>query len=169
MPRVTDSLLLARAARVIDACRARGIRVVTAESVTAGLVASTLADVAGASDALEGGVVAYSRAAKSSLLGVPRADVRGARVYRSEVALAMAQGALDRAPRARLAVATTGVAGPGADEGVPPGSVWIAALRRGGTRREAAFAFDGPRLAVRRIATLRALDLARALAESEPA
>lgn len=169
MVRVTDALLLQRASRLVESCRAREIRIVTAESVTGGLVASAIAQIAGASSVLEGGVVAYSRAMKSGLLGLSREDSKGAREYRPEVALAMAQGALAHAKLARLAVGVTGVAGPGPDEGVPAGRVWMAAVRRGGTRREAAFAFEGSRNAIRREAALRAIDLLRSLAEAEPA
>jgi nicotinamide-nucleotide amidase len=102
----------ARAREVIDKARERGLMVATAESCTGGLVAAALTDVAGSSAVVERGFVTYSNAAKSELLGVPadRIDAHGA--VSESVALAMAQGALDRSA-AQVSVAVTGIAGPG--------------------------------------------------------
>lgn len=112
------------AQRVVEGLRARGWTVATAESLTAGLLASTLAEVPGCSDVLRGGIVAYQADVKSTVLGVPATEV-DAGVVRQAVAEAMASGARTSL-RADVGVATTGVAGPDPHAGEPVGSVWIA-------------------------------------------
>jgi nicotinamide-nucleotide amidase len=115
------------AVRVLgDALRSRGWRLATAESCTGGLIAAACTAVPGSSDWLEGALVTYSNAAKTRWLGVP-ADLINAHGAVSEpVALAMAQGAL-RHSGADIAVAVTGIAGPGgAVPGKPVGTVWLA-------------------------------------------
>lgn len=109
---------------VVAGLRARGWTIATGESLTAGRVAATLADVAGCSDVLRGGVVAYQADVKIGLLGVPP-GMAAAGVVSREVAEAMARGAA-AALRADVGVATTGVAGPDPHGGEPVGSVWIA-------------------------------------------
>lgn len=119
---------------LLDGAKARGLLIVTAESCTGGLIAASLAAVPGASAVLERGFVTYSNEAKTELLGVP-ADliaVRGA--VSREVALAMAEGALKHSP-AHIAVAVTGIAGPGGGSAEKPvGLVHIAVARREGPR-----------------------------------
>lgn len=112
------------ARRVIDRLRAHGWTIATAESLTAGLLASTLAEVPGCSRVLRGGVVAYQADVKTTLLGVPDSEV-DAGVVRQDVAEQMASGAR-RLLGADVGVATTGVAGPEPHAGEPVGSVWIA-------------------------------------------
>src|SRR5271154_951640 len=97
---------------VLDACRIARLTLATAESCTGGMVAAALTDIAGSSDVVERGFVTYSNAAKTELLGVPAALIIRAGAVSEEVARAMASGALDHAPVA-LAVAVTGIAGPG--------------------------------------------------------
>lgn len=109
---------------VIEALRRRGWSIATAESLTAGRVAATLADVPGCSDVLRGGVVAYQADVKVELLDVA-ADVADRGVVTAAVAEAMARGA-QSALRADVGIATTGVAGPEPHAGEPVGSVWIA-------------------------------------------
>lgn len=109
---------------VIGRLRRRGWTIATGESLTAGRVVATLADVAGCSDVLRGGVVAYQADIKVGLLGVP-VEAASAGVVSQEVAEAMARGAA-MALRADVGVATTGVAGPEPHAGEPVGSVWIA-------------------------------------------
>jgi nicotinamide-nucleotide amidase len=101
-----------------------GLTVATGESITAGLVAGTLADVPGCSDVLRGGVVAYHADIKAGLLGVPD-DVLAAGIVSEAVAVAMARGAA-HVLRADVGVGTTGVAGPQPHDGQPVGTVWIA-------------------------------------------
>jgi nicotinamide-nucleotide amidase len=102
----------------------RGLTIATGESLTAGRVAATLADVPGCSTVLRGGVVAYSPDVKTQVLGVPQAAL-GFGIVSREVAEAMAVGARS-VLGADVGVGTTGVAGPDPHDGQPPGSVWIA-------------------------------------------
>ena len=108
------------------ALRTAGIRLVTAESCTGGLIAAACTAVAGSSDWFERGFVTYTNQAKSDLLGVDAALFDRVGAVSEEVALAMVHGALQRAP-VQLAVAVTGIAGPsGAVPGKPVGTVWLA-------------------------------------------
>src|SRR3954468_14704012 len=100
--------LLAQARQVLDQARAQGLRVVTAESCTGGLIAALLTEIPGSSDVLERGSVTYSNAAKSELLGISPALIEGHGAVSEAVARAMAQGALAHA-RAQLSIAVTGI------------------------------------------------------------
>jgi nicotinamide-nucleotide amidase len=127
--------LLDRAASLIRECAGRGLHVATAESCTGGLVAALLTEVPGSSAVVEAGFVTYSNEAKAAMLGVG-SDVLDAHGAVSEpVARAMAEGALARS-RADIAVAITGIAGPGgATETKPVGLVHFGlAVRNGATR-----------------------------------
>jgi nicotinamide-nucleotide amidase len=116
----------ARARAVLAAARARGWTLATAESCTGGLVAAALTDVPGSSDVFDRGFVTYSNAAKTEALGVPAALIAEHGAVSEAVARAMAEGAA-RASGARLAVAVTGVAGPGGGTPAKPeGLVWFA-------------------------------------------
>jgi nicotinamide-nucleotide amidase len=148
------------AARVLARARARGVKIVTAESCTGGLVAAALTEIAGSSDVFERGFVTYSNDAKRELLGVPEAILAAHGAVSCETAEAMARGALAHA-RADLAVAITGVAGPGggtADK--PVGLVHFAAASRDGrlVHRERRFGDIG-RAAVREHSVAEALTL----------
>ncbi len=120
-----------RAAALIRAYTEAGLMVATAESCTGGLVAGLLTDIAGSSRVVERGFVTYSNEAKTELIGVP-ADLIAAHGAVSEpVARAMAEGALARS-RADVAVAITGIAGPGgATVAKPVGLVHFGLARRG--------------------------------------
>ncbi|MCB1361552.1 MAG: CinA family protein [Rhodobacter sp.] len=124
------------AVAVLAAARARGWRIATAESCTGGLVAAALTEVPGSSDVVDRGFVTYSNAAKREMLGV-RSDTLDAHgAVSEEVAREMAEGALAHS-QADLAVATTGIAGPGGSEFKPEGRVCFAlALKTGNTRCE---------------------------------
>lgn len=123
--------LRALAAEVLDVCRARGLKLAVAESCTGGLLCGALTAIAGSSDVVERGFVTYSYESKSELLGVPRATILAEGAVSAEVARAMAAGALSRS-NADVAVAVTGVAGPGSDsQAKPAGLVFIAAARQG--------------------------------------
>ena len=125
--------LVRRAERVLAAARARGIRLATAESCTGGLVAGLLTEIPGSSDVVERGFITYSNAAKSEMLGVPAELIRNRGAVSPEVARAMAEGALARSA-ADLALAVTGVAGPGGGSASKPvGLVEFACAARGGT------------------------------------
>jgi nicotinamide-nucleotide amidase len=126
-PEATETL----AARVLDLARARGIHIATAESCTGGLVAGALTAIAGSSDIVLGGVVAYANEIKQDVLGVDPETVSRHGAVSEEVARAMAEGARKRSG-AELAVSTTGVAGPGGGSAEKPvGLVWLAAAMEG--------------------------------------
>jgi nicotinamide-nucleotide amidase len=105
----------------------------TGESLTAGLLAARIADVPGASTVLRGGVVAYATDLKAALLGVSAELLAERGAVDPDVALAMAAGARERL-RTDLGVATTGVAGPDPQDGVPPGTAYVAVAWPGGGR-----------------------------------
>lgn len=117
------------AGRVVDRLRARGFTVATGESVTAGLVAATLAEVPGCSAVLRGGIIAYQVDVKADLLRVPP-EALAEGVVSAAVAVAMARGSL-AATGAQVGVGTTGVAGPDPHDGEPVGSVWVAVVAPG--------------------------------------
>jgi nicotinamide-nucleotide amidase len=120
------------AERVIRSAKSQGRSVATVESCAAGALAGLLAEAEGAGDAIHGGVVVYSKAAKSAAIGVPRQLIERHTAVSREVALAMARGGLECFP-ADVVVAVTGVAGPFPDEdGNPVGLVHIAAVSRKG-------------------------------------
>lgn len=112
------------ATAVIEALRARGQTVATAESLTAGLVSATLVTVAGASAALRGGLVVYATDLKHSLAGVDERLLAEHGAVHPEVAAQLALGARERC-RADWGLGLTGVAGPAAQDGVTPGTVHI--------------------------------------------
>ena len=113
-----------------DALRRRGWQMASAESCTGGLIAAACTAVAGSSDWFERGFVTYSNAAKTEMLGVDAALIAEHGAVSEAVARAMAQGAVERADVA-LAVAVTGIAGPGgATPGKPVGLVWLALAQR---------------------------------------
>lgn len=154
------------ASAVLDVCRAKKLRLVTAESCTGGMVAAALTDIAGSSDVVERGLVTYSNDAKSELLAVPPALIAAHGAVSGEVAAAMAAGALARAP-VDLAVAITGIAGPGGGSPAKPvGLVWFGIAATSGTPETASHIFPGDRAAVRLAATRRALELLLAAAKS---
>jgi nicotinamide-nucleotide amidase len=120
------------AKRLLALARARGLRIATAESCTGGLVAGALTDIAGSSDVVDRGFVTYSNAAKQGMLGVTALTLERAGAVSRETAEEMAQGALAHSD-ADLAVAITGIAGPGgATPGKPVGLVHLAAAARDG-------------------------------------
>jgi len=129
---VIDRELRAAAKRVLDSCRGRGLKIATAESCTGGLVAAMLTEIAGSSDVVDRGFVTYSNAAKEAMLGVPATTLKRYGAVSAETAAAMAKGALARS-QVDLAVAITGIAGPGGGtKQKPVGLVYFAAASRGG-------------------------------------
>ena len=128
--------LLDAARKVVEANRARGKRVVVAESCTGGLVCAALTEIPGSSDVLEAGFITYSNEAKIALLGVSEDVVETFGAVSIAVAWSMAQGALKRTG-ADTAVAVTGIAGPGGgSEKKPVGTVIFARARRGADPKE---------------------------------
>ncbi|MDE2583456.1 MAG: nicotinamide-nucleotide amidohydrolase family protein [Rhodospirillales bacterium] len=150
---------LAAAARLLDACRERGVMLATAESCTGGLIAAALTAVAGSSDVVDRGFVTYSNAAKSEMLGVPEALIAAEGAVSEKVARAMAEGALARSA-AGIAVAVTGVAGPGGGTAAKPvGLVWFGLAQRGRPAVAERQLFPGDRAAVREATVARAFVL----------
>lgn len=114
------------AAIVLDEARRRHLHIGTAESCTGGLVGERLTEVPGSSDVFTGGVVCYDNSLKISLLGVPADLIEAEGAVSEAVARAMAQGALERLG-VEVAVAVTGIAGPGGGtEAKPVGTVYLA-------------------------------------------
>ena len=148
-------------AQLADGLRGSRAMMTSAESCTGGLIAGACTDLAGSSDWFERGFVSYSNAAKTELLGVPAALIEAQGAVSEPVARAMAAGALQRS-RAQLAVAVTGVAGPGGGSAAKPvGTVWLAWAWRDAAGVEHTEAqrqhFDGDRAAVRRATIVAAL------------
>ncbi|MCD9006359.1 CinA family protein [Luteimonas sp. XNQY3] len=130
--------------------RATHHRLVTAESCTGGWIAKAVTDVAGCSDWFDCGMAAYSYEAKQALLGVNPHTLETTGAVSRETAIEMVSGALVNSG-ASVAVAVTGIAGPGGgSDDKPVGTVWIAWKRRGGYACATLFQFDGDRDAVRR-------------------
>lgn len=154
-----DPDVLARARAVLEAARARGLTLSTAESCTGGLVAGALTAVSGSSDVVACGFVTYSNAAKTRMLGVPADLITDRGAVSPEVARAMAEGAVAAAGTA-LSVAITGVAGPGGGSvDKPVGLVQFAAVGPAGTIALECRFGDRGRDGVRAAALLQALDL----------
>ena len=131
------------------ALRGAGMCIASAESCTGGLIAAACTAVAGSSDWFERGFVTYSNDAKTQMLGVDGALIARHGAVSAEVAQAMAEGALTHS-KAGLAVAVTGIAGPGgAAPGKPVGTVWLAVARAGGPTDTELLALHGDRASIR--------------------
>lgn len=156
--------LIAQAAELLEAARTRGEKLVTAESCTGGLLAATLTAVPGSSDVFERGLVTYSNAAKSEMLGVPFWLIERHGAVSEDVARAMAGGALTHS-HASLSVSITGIAGPdGGTPEKPVGLVHFAALRRDEQIHHERVLFgDLGRAEIRRRSVERALAVLRSL------
>ena len=149
----------ASAEAVLAHHRRAGTRLATAESCTGGMIAAALTEIAGSSDVFERGFVTYSNEAKAELLGVSKSLLAAQGAVSAEVASAMAEGALAHS-RADVAVAVTGIAGPGgATPGKPVGLVFIAAAKRGNAPAVERHVFAGDRAGVRAATVVRALQL----------
>ena len=135
------------AALLVADCIGRGLTLATAESLTAGLLASTIAEIPGCSAMLRGSLVTYHVDLKQDLLDVSD-DALADGVVSRAVALEMARAAA-RLLVADIGVATTGVAGPDPHDGAAAGSVWIAVSGPTGDRA-AHLVIDGDRQQVRR-------------------
>jgi nicotinamide-nucleotide amidase len=153
-----DELPLAE--HVLAELRARGLRLAVAESCTAGLVASRLADIPGASDTLLGGVIAYANEVKQELLGVPVALLAEHGAVSAECAAAMAAGAR-AATGAEVGIAVTGVAGPGGGTALKPVGLVYLHVSAPGTERGQELHLHGGRSQVRELAAIAALQLVR--------
>jgi nicotinamide-nucleotide amidase len=150
------------ARRLLAACERRGWHLATAESCTGGLIIACLTEIPGSSSVVERGYVTYDNRAKAEILGVPATLFEQVGAVSEEVARAMADGALTRAG-VDLAVAVTGIAGPGgATPTKPVGLVHLAVARRGASTLHARELFPGDRAAIRLASVDAALTLALA-------
>ncbi len=121
----------ALASALLEACEAHGVMVATAESCTGGMIIAALTDIAGSSAVVDRGFITYSNEAKMDMLGVSEATLKAHGAVSRETALEMAAGALAHS-RASLALAVTGVAGPGGGSPEKPvGLVWFGIARKG--------------------------------------
>lgn len=126
-----EAELVREAKAILARCRQDGLKIVTAESCTGGLIAALFTEVPGSSDVFERGFVTYSNESKVSLLNVPLDFIANYGAVSPEVAIAMAEGALANS-YAQIALAVTGIAGPsGGTDDKPVGLVYIAAKRLG--------------------------------------
>jgi nicotinamide-nucleotide amidase len=145
---------------VLELCRARGLRLATAESCTGGLVVARLTDVAGSSDVVAGGIVAYADEVKTGELGVSESLLAAHGAVSAEVAEAMADGVRERLG-VDVGIAVTGVAGPGGGtQAKPVGLVYFHVSTPDGGRGEE-FSLPADRETVRSRATIASLHLAR--------
>jgi len=167
---ISEQELKAAARTLLDLCRGSKLTIAAAESCTGGLVAATLTEIPGSSDVFDRGFVTYSNDAKHAMLGVPLDVLAKFGAVSRESAEAMARGALDHSP-ADLAVAITGIAGPGgALPGKPVGLVHFAVAARDGRLNHAERRFgDSGRAEVRRASVAQALAMLRELALVQPA
>ena len=153
-----DDPLVRLVEQLQERCLADGVTVATAESCTGGLIAKLITDVAGASGYFLGGVVSYSNAAKTELLGVPGEQLAAHGAVSAQVARAMAVGVSHRT-LADLAVAVTGICGPGGGSPAKPvGLTYVAVAGEAGAdvRR---FVWAGDRSANREATARAAVEL----------
>ncbi len=156
-----NEALHARARDLVALFTQAGLTLATAESCTGGLVGGAVTAVPGSSAVLERGFITYSNAAKAEVLDVPDAMLKAHGAVSEPVARVMAEGALRRS-RADIAVAVTGIAGPGGGSAEKPvGLVHFACARRGGSTMHVERRFgEIGREAVREASVLQALNLA---------
>ena len=149
------------AAQILRAARSLGLRIATAESCTGGMVAVALTDLAGSSDVFDRGFVTYSNEAKVQMLGVSHQTLSDHGAVSEPVAREMAEGALTHS-NANLAVAITGIAGPGGGSAEKPvGLVHIALARPAAETLLLERCYPADRATFKQLATQAALDLLR--------
>lgn len=162
-----DDSLISHASIILDRCRSAKLTLASAESCTGGLIAGLFTEIAGSSDVFERGFVTYSNDAKQELLGVKAATLQTKGAVSEEVAREMVAGALHHS-HAKLAVAVTGIAGPGGGSAEKPvGLVHIAAARseRATLHKKCLFGDIG-RAHVRRQTIIEALNMVEQLLEA---
>ena len=144
---------------LLDLYRSKGLRIAAAESCTGGMIAAAITDVAGSSDVFERGFVTYSNEAKTELVGVAADLIAHHGAVSVHVAREMAAGALKHS-KADVAVAVTGIAGPGGgSEAKPVGLVYLAVARRGSDPAIERHQLHGDRAAIRQATVERALEM----------
>ena len=159
---------LTHARLLLEACDARQLRLVTAESCTAGLIAACLTELAGSSRVVDRGYIVYDNRAKQEMLGVAAETLAEHGAVSERCAREMVQGAL-RASGAGMAIAVTGVAGPGGGTpSKPVGLVHVAAGLGTGPVLHRRHQLDGDRSMVRLASVEAALSLAISLLDAAP-
>ena len=165
-PPPDDEALVAAARQLGTALVDRGWQLATAESCTGGMIGHVITQIPRSSDHYLGGIVSYSDAAKTALLGVDAGLLARVGAVSPEVAEAMADGAFERFPDAHLAISVTGIAGPdgGSDE-KPVGLVYIGIATRGGGATIERRVWPHDRDGNKRASVLTALELALEVAQ----
>ena len=155
------------AAHVLEEARKHGLHIATAESCTGGMVAAALTEIPGSSDVFDRGFVTYSNEAKQEVLGVKTATLAAHGAVSPQTVTEMAEGLLTIAGKdADIAVAVSGVAGPGGGSAEKPvGTVHLAVASRGGATETLHKVYAGDRGAVRAQTVVDALKLMKARAE----
>lgn len=141
---------------IIELLKEKNYSIATAESLTAGLVGSNICSNSGASSVYKGGVISYTKEAKCSLLGLDMLDIEKYNVYSHHTVLLMAKG-VKKLLNSSCAIATSGVAGPGSDEGVEEGTVFFAYIL-GEEEYTECVKFSGTRNEIRDLAAKHAVD-----------
>jgi PncC family amidohydrolase len=160
----SDAALEAAARRLGQALVERGWQLAAAESCTGGLIGHVITQVPKSSDHFLGGIVSYSNAVKSELLGVPESLIDDVGAVSAEVAEAMAAGTLRAFPAASIAVSVTGIAGPdGGSEEKPVGLTYVGAAIRDGRVKVERHQWPFDRDGNKRASALAALELASRL------
>lgn len=150
-----------------ELCAGKGLKVATAESLTGGLISSTIVAIPGSSDYFDRGFCVYNNEAKEEVLGVSVKTISAFTEVSGQCVQEMAFGALERS-RADLAVAVSGVAGPGPSGGNPAGTVWIGVCRRSESALSRGFLFEGDRTMVRELTVWQSLSALLSMAEGLP-
>jgi len=151
------------AEEIVAKLKSLSMTLALAESCTAGLVSGFLANIPGASQALWGSFVCYTKEAKVSMLGLDSGELSAHGLVSRETAVSMAQGALNKSG-AGIAASVTGLAGPEGDgSGVPVGTVWAAAALRGGQTRAGEYHLSGSRNIVRIRAAAALLEMIKSI------
>ncbi|MFD2207350.1 CinA family protein [Kiloniella antarctica] len=147
---------------VIDLCRAKGIKITTAESCTGGMIIAALTDIAGSSDVVDRGFITYSNEAKCEMLGVRIEALSMHGAVSSPVATAMAEGAMKNS-NAELTISVTGIAGPGGGTFEKPvGTVYIATAYESDRTLYQKHFFNGDRTSIRQQTVLAAIHYLKA-------
>lgn len=155
------------AEELIAICRARGVRLVTAESCTGGLIGAILTRIPGASEVFDGGIICYQNRIKSSLLGVSEETLQSVGAVSEACAAQMAAGAV-QALGSDLALAVTGIAGPGGGTAEKPVGLVFTAIAWQGQTQVCKNNFSGDRDSVRAATARKVLNMAlTCLKESE--
>lgn len=150
-----------RAAQILEGCKSKGIMLATAESCTGGMIAALFTDIPGSSSVFERGFVTYSNTSKIELLGIDAELIAEYGAVSSQVASAMAHGALTRS-KVELSVAVTGIAGPDGGTAIKPvGTVFIAVAARDNNEVQE-YHFNGDRAEVRQQSVNKALEMLEA-------